>query len=139
MLFPRYSWSLTPKPILPLAYRKPLSLDLFSFDDKLHSCSVSIFYGIHEISSAYIFFLFFHCNLQTICLGKSCSVGLLCVPFVDVYQSLCVLLSYLVLRMACGRLSISVCSSSPFGFEGGMWDLIVLIPGHKCISIYFSD
>ena len=27
-------------------------------------------------------------------------------------------------------------SSFPFGFEGGMWDLIVLIPGH-CLSIYF--
>ena len=24
----------------------------------------------------------------------------------------------------------------PFGFEGGMWDLIVLIPDH-CLSIYF--
>ena len=23
----------------------------------------------------------------------------------------------------------------PFGFEGGMWDLIVLIPDH-CLSIY---
>ena len=26
----------------------------------------------------------------------------------------------------------------PFGFEGGMWDLIVLIPDH-CISIYFQQ
>ena len=24
----------------------------------------------------------------------------------------------------------------PFGFEGGMWDLIALIPDH-CLSIYF--
>ena len=24
----------------------------------------------------------------------------------------------------------------PFGFEGGMWDLIVLIPNH-CLSIYY--
>ena len=24
-----------------------------------------------------------------------------------------------------------------FGFEGGMWDLIVLIPDH-CLSIYFK-
>ena len=27
--------------------------------------------------------------------------------------------------------------SFPFGFEGGMWDLIVLLPDH-CLSIYFS-
>ena len=32
------------------------------------------------------------------------------------------------------RLSICVCPSFPFGFEGGMWD--VLIPDH-CLSIYF--
>ena len=25
----------------------------------------------------------------------------------------------------------------PFGFEGGMWDVIVLIPDH-CLSIYFK-
>ena len=28
-----------------------------------------------------------------------------------------------------------VCASLPFGFEGGMWDLIVLNPDH-CFSIY---
>ena len=33
------------------------------------------------------------------------------------------------------RLSISVDPSVPFGFEGRMWDLIVLIPDH-CLSIY---
>ena len=38
----------------------------------------------------------------------------------------------------CERLSISVSHSFPFGFEGGMWDLIVSIPGH-CLSIYFSS
>ena len=27
------------------------------------------------------------------------------------------------------RLSICVCAF-PFGFEGGLWDLIVLVPGH---------
>ena len=48
------------------------------------------------------------------CLGKSCSFDLLCMSFVNVYQS--------------------VCPSFPFGFEGGMWD--VLIPDH-CLSIYF--
>ena len=26
-----------------------------------------------------------------------------------------------------------MCASSPFGFEGGMWDLIVFIPNH-CLS-----
>ena len=52
------------------------------------------------------------------CLGKSCLFGLLCVSFVNVYQLLC------------------VCPSFPFGIEGGMWDLIVLIPDH-CLSIYF--
>ena len=25
----------------------------------------------------------------------------------------------------------------PFGFESGVWDLIVLVPGH-CLSLYFS-
>ena len=32
----------------------------------------------------------------------------------------------------------SVCSSFPFGIEGGMWDVIVLIPDH-CLSIYFVN
>ena len=31
---------------------------------------------------------------------------------------------------------ICVCFSFPFGIEGGMWDVIVLIPDH-CLSIYF--
>ena len=34
------------------------------------------------------------------------------------------------------RLSICKCSI-PFGFEGGMWDLIVLIPD-QCLSIYLQ-
>ena len=34
------------------------------------------------------------------------------------------------------RLSLCVCASFLFGFESGMWDLIVLIPDH-CLSIYF--
>ena len=29
-----------------------------------------------------------------------------------------------------------MCSSFPLGIEGGMWDVIVLIPDH-CLSIYF--
>ena len=37
------------------------------------------------------------------------------------------------------RLSNSVCILfSLFGIEGGMWDVIVLIPDH-CLSIYFID
>ena len=35
------------------------------------------------------------------------------------------------------RLSICVYASFPFGFEAGMWDLIVLVPDH-CPSFYFS-
>ena len=30
-----------------------------------------------------------------------------------------------------------VCPSFPFGTEGGMWDVIILIPDH-CLSIYFT-
>ena len=48
-----------------------------------------------------------------------------------------------VLFVNCACLSwayvkFSVCqiSSFPFGIEGGMWDVIVLIPDH-CLSIYF--
>ena len=29
-----------------------------------------------------------------------------------------------------------MCPSFRFGFEGGIWDLIVLIPDH-CLSVYF--
>ena len=31
-----------------------------------------------------------------------------------------------------------VCVSLPFGFEGGMWDLIALNPDH-CFSIYLGS
>ena len=30
-----------------------------------------------------------------------------------------------------------VCRSFPFGFEGGLWNVIVFIPDH-CFSIYFT-
>ena len=30
-----------------------------------------------------------------------------------------------------------VCASFPFGFDDGMWDLIVLVPGH-CLSFYYE-
>ena len=36
------------------------------------------------------------------CLGKSCSFGLLCVSFLNVYEFVCVPLSRLVLRVGCG-------------------------------------
>ena len=55
---------------------------------------------------------------MTTCSGKSCSFGLLCVSFVNVYQILCA-------------------SFFPFGTEGGMWDVIVLVPDH-CLSIYLD-
>ena len=35
------------------------------------------------------------------------------------------------------RLSICVYASFPFAFEGGMMDLIILVPVH-CLSVYFS-
>ena len=57
---------------------------------------------------------------MTACLGKSCSFGLLCVSFVNVYQLLC------------------MCVLLPCCFGGGMWDLIVLIPDH-CLSIYILN
>ena len=53
---------------------------------------------------------------MTTCLGKSCSFGILCVSFVNVYLAMCDILP-------------------PFGFEDGMWDLFVLILDHF-LSIY---
>ena len=41
------------------------------------------------------------------------------------------------MRVRRERLSVCVCVSFPFGFEGGMWDLIVLIPD-RCVSVYFA-
>ncbi|MBV2113371.1 MAG: hypothetical protein KUF82_20660 [Candidatus Thiodiazotropha sp. (ex Ctena orbiculata)] len=32
----------------------------------------------------------------------------------------------------------TVCASFPFGFEGGMWDLVVFVPGH-CLSFCFEN
>ena len=43
---------------------------------------------------------------MTTCLGKSCSFGLLCVHFVDVYEYVCAInnacVSLLSLRVGCG-------------------------------------
>ena len=36
------------------------------------------------------------------------------------------------------RLSICVFASFPFGFGGGVWDLVVLVPDH-CLSFYFAN
>ena len=54
---------------------------------------------------------------MTSCLGKSCSFGLLGMSFVNSYQFVCVLLFF-------------------FCFQGGMWDLIVLVPDH-CLFLLF--
>ena len=59
---------------------------------------------------------------MTTFLGKSFTFCLLCVSFVHVYQHMYV---------------VCVCASFPFGFEGGMLDLIVLIPDH-CLSFYIA-
>ena len=56
---------------------------------------------------------------MTTYLGKSCSFGLLRVPFHKLP-------------------SIYVFSYFPFGFEGRMWDLIVSVPDH-CLSFYFAQ
>ena len=39
------------------------------------------------------------------------------------------------MHVLCERLSICGRASFPFSFEGGMWDLIVLIPDHR-IHLY---
>ena len=54
---------------------------------------------------------------MTTCLEKSCLFGLHCVSFVNIYQF--------------------VCAIFPFGFGGGMWDLIVSIPDH-CLSFFMN-
>ena len=61
---------------------------------------------------------------MTICLGTSCSFGLLCVSFVNFYQFVC------------------VCVFS-FWFWNGMCDLIVSVNGHGlsftfCLVLLFS-
>ena len=56
---------------------------------------------------------------MTTYLGKSCSIGLPRVPFVNCGQFM-----YLVISL--------------FGFEGRMWDLIVSVPDH-CLYFYFPD
>ena len=60
---------------------------------------------------------------MTACLGKSHSFSLLYVSSVNVYQCVCV--------------CVCVCVCFSFGSEGGMWDLIALVPGH-CLSFPFA-
>ena len=41
------------------------------------------------------------------------------------------------MRVCRERLSIFVCASFPFGFEGQTWDLIILVPEH-CLFFFFE-
>ena len=50
---------------------------------------------------------------MTTYLGKSCSIGFLCVSFMNVYEF--------------------VSASFPFGFDGGIWDFVVLVPNHRLL------
>ena len=54
---------------------------------------------------------------MTTCLGKGCRF---------------------TMRVFRERLSVRVCSVFPFGFEGGMWDLVVFVPDH-CPFMYFKS
>ena len=54
---------------------------------------------------------------MTTCLGKSCSLGLLRVPFLNCCQFMYLVISLLL-------------------FKSGIWDLIVSVPVH-CLSFYF--
>ena len=60
---------------------------------------------------------------MTACLGKSCSFGSRCRYFVNV----CLFFFFFFFFFVC---------AFPFGFEGGMCDLIVLVPDH-CIILPF--
>ena len=40
------------------------------------------------------------------------------------------------INFTCLSVKFCVCPFFPFGIEGGMWDVVVLIPDH-CLSIYF--
>ena len=55
---------------------------------------------------------------MTTCLRKSCSVGLMCMPFVN----FCQVIKY---------------NSIPLCVYGGIWNLIVSVPDHR-LSFYFK-
>ena len=50
------------------------------------------------------------------CLEKSCSFVSVSVSCVNVFN-------------------LCVCASLPFGFDGGMWDLFVLVPNHLLSTV----
>ena len=64
---------------------------------------------------------------------KSCLFGLSCVSEVNVYQ--CVFVCVCVYACVCVRACVRACVCVCFGFEGGMWDLIILVLDH-CLSFY---
>ena len=73
-----------------------------------------------EIDSKFSFFSVFNLgSCMTTCLGNSYSFGVLCMPFVNINQFLCVILSL-------------------NGFDGRVWDLIVSIP-YRFLSYYFRN
>ena len=57
------------------------------------------------------------CQMSSHFFAKIRSFALLCVSIVNVYQFMCVLLSH--------------------GSEGGVWDLIVFVPDHSLLPVYF--
>ena len=61
---------------------------------------------------------------MTVCLEKNCSC-------------LGKLFNRFTVRVFHDYLSICMCASFPFGFEGRMWDMISLFPYH-CLSFYVS-
>ena len=36
------------------------------------------------------------------------------------------------------RVSVCICASFPFGFEGRIWNLIVLVPDYFPFTLYFA-
>ena len=67
---------------------------------------------------------------MTTCLGKRCLFSVLCAYFVNGMCGVCVCVC-----VCC--VCVCVCVCFHFGFEGEMYDLIVLIPDHH-LSIYLS-
>ena len=57
---------------------------------------------------------------MTPCFGEELFIRYLCVSIVKVF------------------FFISVCSSSSFGFDDGMWDLNIFVSDH-CLSLYFAS
>ena len=66
---------------------------------------------------------------MTFCLGKNCSIGLLCVSFINISQFLWRNDAFVNVYQFC------MCPSFPFGVESGTRYVIVLIPDH-CLSLF---